>query len=336
MSYDSTPDPILRARLAAAHQRLKGRRGQADVLEGVCEIVSQLVGCEEYVLLALEPGGMRFSLVAAMGIELERIEALQVPQGILGQVARHGVRYIAGRTSAAGASSTEAGLTACIPLVENNRVGGVLAIFRLLPQKRGLTEEDVELLELLSEHGGGALRERRTGAVLLPPPVTASSSTGDSSGLRTLYLEPGGLFATGHPTEVTTILGSCVSTCLWDEHRRLGGINHFLLPTSVPGQPASSRHGDAAIPMLLREMTRLGSQREHLRAKVFGGASMNGGPQAGSVASLGQRNAELARRLLLEAGIPIVAEDLGGTAGRKLRFRTDDGSVLIKTLGGGG
>ena len=48
-----------------------------------------------------------------------------------------------------------------------------------------------------------------------------------------------------------------------------------------------------------------------------------------------ERNAELARRLLAEAGIAIVAEDLGGRAGRKLRFRTEDGMALVKTLRAG-
>jgi chemotaxis protein CheD len=334
MSDDATPNPILRARLAAAHQRLKSSC-PAEVLEAMGEIVSQLLGCEEFVLLALEAGGTRFSLVAAMGLEQERLQTLRVPQGILGQVARHGVRYLAGRTSAAGASPHEAGLTACIPILVGERVGGVLAIFRMLPQKRGLYEEDLALLELLSLHGAAALSERKPGAAMLPPPLVAPPPATDSTGLRTLYLEPGGLFATGHPTEVTTILGSCVSTCLWDERRRVGGINHFLLPTTPPGQLASCRHGDAAIPMLLRELARLGSQPEHMQAKVFGGAHMAGGPQGGSGTSLGQRNVDLARRLLGEAGIPIVGEDLGGASGRKLRFRTDDGSVLIKILGGG-
>ena len=160
-------------------------------------------------------------------------------------------------------------------------------------------------------------------------------SQGEPSPLRTVYLEPGGVVAAARPTEVTTILGSCVSVCLWDERLRQGGMNHFLLPTAPYGQSPSSRHGDAAIPMLLRELERLGSQRLNLKAKVFGGAHMAGPPAPGAALTLGQRNAELARRLLGEAGIAIVAEDLGGRAGRKLRFRTDDGMALVKTLRAG-
>ncbi|MEC8196132.1 MAG: hypothetical protein VX228_07415, partial [Pseudomonadota bacterium] len=29
---------------------------------------------------------------------------------------------------------------------------------------------------------------------------------------------------------MTTILGSCVAACMWDETAGIGGMNHFLLP----------------------------------------------------------------------------------------------------------
>jgi chemotaxis protein CheD len=296
--------------------------------------VSQLMGCEEHVLLALEPGAERFMLMSAMGLSHERLQALLVPQGIIGQVARHGVPYVIGRTSSVGGVPHEAGLTACIPILRGRQVRGVLALFRMLPQKRGLSDEDLELLDLLRVEGAAAVSEPRHGAIASYEPAPTYPS-GEPSPLRAVYLEPGGLVAAVRPTEVTTILGSCVSVCLWDERLRLGGINHFLLPSAPSGQHPNGRHGDAAIPMLLRELERLGSQRLHLRAKVFGGAHMAGPPPPGAPPSLGQRNAELARRLLREVGIDIVAEDLGGSAGRKLRFRTDDGMALVKTLRAG-
>ena len=46
---------------------------------------------------------------------------------------------------------------------------------------------------------------------------------------------------------ITTVLGSCVSTCLWDPAERIGGMNHFMLPgdTASPDSPwaASARFG---------------------------------------------------------------------------------------------
>jgi chemotaxis protein CheD len=333
MSPDSKPDPVLRPRMAAALQRLKDtRQGGARAVVG--EIVSQLLGCEEHVLFALAADGTRFVPVASMGVPPERVEALLVPQGIVGQVAHHGVPYVIGRTSSIGASPHEAGMTACIPLLNGRQVLGVLALFRMLPQKRGLNDEDLQLLDLLSSHGAAALSDGQP-ALIVPSPPAVPAPASEPTDLRTLYLEPGGLVAAARPTEITTILGSCVAVCLWDEQQRVGGLNHFLLPSAPKGQPLSARHGDAAIPMLLRELERLGGQRQRVRAKVFGGALMMGPPRPGAGPGLGERNAELARRLLAELGIPIVAEDLGGNSGRKLRFRTHDGTALVKTLGRG-
>jgi chemotaxis protein CheD len=320
--------------MAAALQRLKDSR-QGGALAVVGEIVSQLLGCEEHVLLALEADGARFVPVTSMGLSSERLEALRVPQGIIGQVARHGVPYVVGRTSSIGASAHEAGLTAGIPLMSGRQVLGVLALFRMLPHRRGLNDEDLQLLDLLSMQGAVALADRQPVPLLPSAPAVSAAPVAGAAGVRAVYLEPGGLVASARPMEITTILGSCVSVCLWDEQQRVGGINHFLLPSAPQGQSASARHGDAAIPMLLRELERLGSQRQHVRAKVFGGGLMVAPPRPGTGPGLGQRNAELARRLLAELRIPVVAEDLGGTAGRKLRFHTHDGSAWVKTLGGG-
>ena len=43
---------------------------------------------------------------------------------------------------------------------------------------------------------------------------------------------PGEYYATGENEYITTTLGSCVSACLWDEARKVGGMNHFMLPES--------------------------------------------------------------------------------------------------------
>jgi len=333
MSADSKPDPVLRPRVAAALKRLRDSR-PGEALGVIGEIVSQLLGCEEYALFSVEASGESLLPLLALGLASERLELLVVPKGIIGQVARHGVPYVMGRTSALGAAAHEAGLTACIPFVSGRRVCGVLALFRMLPQKRGLSDEDLELMDVLSSYGFIAFMEPQQGLIALPEPATVPLAVAEPSTFKAVYLQPGGVVATSRPTEVTTILGSCVAVCLWDEGLRVGGVNHFLLPTTPIGQPPSGRHGSAAIPMLLRELERLGCQRQHLRAKVFGGAHLIGTPLSGGAPSLGGRNAELARRVLAEAGIAVLAEDVGGTLGRKLRFRTDTGTALIKMLGG--
>ena len=57
------------------------------------------------------------------------------------------------------------------------------------------------------------------------------SESGEAvDGAKRFYLHPGRLLVSTEPAAVTTILGSCVSVCLWDESRGIGGMNHHLLP----------------------------------------------------------------------------------------------------------
>lgn len=153
--------------------------------------------------------------------------------------------------------------------------------------------------------------------------------------MRSIYLHPGQILASSQPCSVTTILGSCVAVCLWDGEMQVGGINHFLLPHRAGGGSASPRFGNVAMEQLFRGLLAEGARREGLRAKVFGGACVLEALR-GLGRSLGPKNVEVARRFLNEQGIPVVAEDTEGDRGRKLTFRTNDGSATVRMLAGGG
>ena len=75
-----------------------------------------------------------------------------------------------------------------------------------------------------------------------------------------LFLHPGEMFAGDQPIVITTVLGSCISVVLWDTSRRIGGINHFLLPNG-PSDEDSGRYGDSAVVLLLRKMRDFGISR---------------------------------------------------------------------------
>lgn len=148
-----------------------------------------------------------------------------------------------------------------------------------------------------------------------------------------IYVPPGGFSIARTPTAISTILGSCVSVCLWDPERRVGGLNHFLLPHWNEGDGASWRYGNAAIAGLIEVLVASGARASNLSAKVFGGArvlaAFSGTPGGGH---LGSRNVEVAHQTLRRHAIPIVAEATGGERGRKLIFHTDDGSAWVKLL----
>lgn len=150
---------------------------------------------------------------------------------------------------------------------------------------------------------------------------------GEAAEVGRHYLYPGTLFAHRQPHLVTTVLGSCVSVCLWDSAARVGGINHYLLPLwNGEGLP-TPKYGNIAIGKLIEKVQTLGAG-SRLVAKVFGGASM--WEKTEGLLAIGQRNIELALELLEQHRIPVISRDLGGPVGRKIIFHTADGTVLLK------
>ena len=141
------------------------------------------------------------------------------------------------------------------------------------------------------------------------------------------FLYPGQLYVSREPAIITTILGSCAALCLWDRHRKIGGMNHYLLPEGADSGPNRLRYGSVANPALLKELLALGCRVEDLHAKLFGGSSaFSANPEQ----SVGTRNSQLAEEFLRGAGIRLVAKDVMGTHGRKLIFHTEDGITLIR------
>jgi chemotaxis receptor (MCP) glutamine deamidase CheD len=145
----------------------------------------------------------------------------------------------------------------------------------------------------------------------------------------TIYI--GGVHASHEPVVVRTLLGSCISVCLWEPDRLIGGMNHFLLPTgdALGGDPA--RFGVHAMDKLIGVMMRLGADRRRLVAKVFGGAHVLDIGE--SELGVPQRNIAFIREFLDNDRIPVAAEDVGGSQPRDVRFYTATGKVRMRRVG---
>ena len=116
--------------------------------------------------------------------------------------------------------------------------------------------------------------------------------------------------------EMSTLLGSCVAACIWDEARGIGGMNHFLLAQAqARTTERDNRYGVHAMEMLINGLLRAGAERQALRAKLFGGAKI-----AANLRDIGASNAEFARGYLRTEGIPCIAESLGGHQARRITF----------------
>ncbi len=144
------------------------------------------------------------------------------------------------------------------------------------------------------------------------------------------YLLPGNIFVHRDEYVVTTVLGSCVSVCLWDPASGIGGINHYMLPLWNGDGLASPRYGNIAIAKLIEKMLDLGADRDRLRAKVFGGGDVL--KVTSAFMNIGARNVTIAQDILRDERIPIISADTGGQNGRKLLYNTRTGVVLLKLL----
>jgi len=145
------------------------------------------------------------------------------------------------------------------------------------------------------------------------------------------FLHPSTLCVSKDSQWVTTILGSCVAVCFFDQKRKIGGINHFMLPYWNGDGLESPKYGNVAIIQLYRKMLEFGAKKEDIVCKIFGGAEVLG--EQHSVFYVGQRNIELAYKMLAEMDISVASSSTGGKEGRKIHFNTGTGEVYQKYLG---
>jgi chemotaxis protein CheD len=134
----------------------------------------------------------------------------------------------------------------------------------------------------------------------------------------------------GPRVEFSTVLGSCVATCLFDPDVEVGGMNHFLLAEPPQGSHSGDfdeHYGVYLMELLINEMLAHGAAKSRMRAHLYGGANLNSG-----FARIGTKNAEFARSFLASERITIVREDMGGMNARRVDFRPAHGQVRCRTV----
>lgn len=77
-------------------------------------------------------------------------------------------------------------------------------------------------------------------------------------------------------------------------------------------------------------MTALGCKQHNLQAKLFGGGEVV--ETKNNTFKIGQRNIEIAEQMLKEKNIAIISKSVGGKNGRKIRYNTETGTVLMKMI----
>lgn len=153
-----------------------------------------------------------------------------------------------------------------------------------------------------------------------------------------MTIMPGEYYVSTKGELISTLLGSCISVCLFDRVAKIGGMNHFLLPKSTgkssngngEGLYGATRYGISAMEVLILKLQVNGADRDRLQAKVFGGGhvlSLDHSPLG-----VGERNIRFIGEYLEREKIRIVNQDTGGDFSRKVLFNTEDFSVRLSKI----
>lgn len=130
----------------------------------------------------------------------------------------------------------------------------------------------------------------------------------------------------------TTGLGSCVGVVLFDRGADYSGMVHVMLPVAPGnGSGAPMKYADTAIPWLVQELVAAGCNVKSLKAKLAGGAQMFSAAIKSDLMRVGPRNVEAVQQALELAGIPVLAQDVGGNVGRTIEFDPVTETLQIRT-----
>ncbi len=148
-------------------------------------------------------------------------------------------------------------------------------------------------------------------------------------GIYAAKILPGEFYVTLHDELITTVLGSCISACVRDKKLGVGGMNHFMLPSTEADQVmgAANRYGNFAMENLINEILKNGGSRDRLEVKIFGGGKI-----LKNMTDVGKRNIEFALNYVKTENLSVVSEDVGDVFPRKVVYFPATGKALVKRL----
>ena len=157
---------------------------------------------------------------------------------------------------------------------------------------------------------------------------------------KRITLDPGEYVVSNEEVVMTTLLGSCVSACLYDPYNKITGMNHFLLSSRhyARNMPVcttdAGRYGIHSMELLINEMWQRGAKRGNLKAKAFGGGSILKTSDActSNYFTVGEVNVRFIREFLQNENIPLISSDLGGVVGRVINFYSADFAVYVRKM----
>jgi len=124
---------------------------------------------------------------------------------------------------------------------------------------------------------------------------------------------------------ISAVLGSCVAVTLWDKKGTYGGMAHFLYPSIQEKEKSTAQYGNVAVLHLVKMLLDEGTNKKNMKAQIFGGAAL---PSL-DCSRIARENIRVARNTLMNCGIKVISEDVGGNVGRKLVYNTLTNEAII-------
>lgn len=133
---------------------------------------------------------------------------------------------------------------------------------------------------------------------------------------------------------VTYALGSCIGVTVYDPRARVGGMLHFMLPSSKSNPDKAAARpfmfADTGIPLLFKKSYELGASKDRIIVCAAGGAEII---NEDNHFKIGSRNRTVLRKIFWKNNILTSADDTGGNISRTMTLNMNDGSVTIRNKG---
>jgi chemotaxis receptor (MCP) glutamine deamidase CheD len=146
------------------------------------------------------------------------------------------------------------------------------------------------------------------------------------------FLLPGEYHVTKKQISIDTLLGSCVSVCLYNSKNGFAAMNHFLLDRPTDEQTTDiGRYGKTSTDQIISTLMSVDDNPFNYRAQIFGGAAVV--DALIDSRNIGGRNMLVAQEVLDSYRIRVIKKDVGGTRGRRIKFDTASNTVHCRYTG---
>ena len=153
-----------------------------------------------------------------------------------------------------------------------------------------------------------------------------------------INLLAGDFFVSCDDVAVSTVLGSCITVCLYSLSSSYCGMNHFMLPQIGEHykneknimRTDAAFYGINSMEMMMNALYKTGVRKEQLKAKVFGGGNVLKFDRTDD--TVGEKNIDFVFKFLEAEKIPVTACSVGGDYARKVIFFYKTKEVLMSRI----